>query len=161
MPLFDVGVSIPTCPSRDSERRSIIEVCGRIDYVFPGGSNLQDRNVYTATLLEADYLAQAAPETYRRKLNDGYLQGADEQAPAVIALNMRAASVCVMEFIARVFPFRHDNNAKYARGIFTLCGGEEDFYPQDRFAARHSFPLGSGAQEPLIGLPAFMGDEDA
>ena len=156
MPLFDVGVSIPTFPSRDRESRSIIEVCGRIDYVFPGSSNLQDRGVYTAAMLEAEYLAQAAPDTYRRKLNDGYLQGAGEQAPAVISLNMRAASTCVTEFIARSFPFRHDNNAKFARSIFTLCGGEEDFYPQDRFALRHVFALGAGAQEPLIGLPAFM-----
>lgn len=161
MPLFDVGVSIPTCPSWQGESRSIIEVCGRVDYVFPGASTLQDRNVYTAALLEAEYLAQAAPETYRRKLNDGYLQGAGEQAPAVISLNMRAASACVMEFIARVFPFRHDSNAKYARSIFTLCGGEEDFYPQDQFSACHSFALGAGAHEPLIGLPEFMGDRDA
>jgi hypothetical protein len=161
MPLFDVGVSIPTCPSRDGACRSIIEVCGRIDYVFPGSSNLQDRGVYTAALLEAEYLAQAAPETYQRKLHDGYLQGAGEQAPAVISLNMRAAAACVLEFIARVFPFRHDTNAKYARNIFTLCGGDEDFYPQDQFAAFHSFPLGAGAQEPLIGLPALMGEKDA
>ncbi len=161
MPLFDVGVSIPTCLSHMGESRSITEVCGRIDYVFPGGSNLQDRGVYTAALLEAEYLAQAAPETYRHKLNDGYLQGAGEQAPAVISLNMRAASACVMEFIARAFPFRHDSNAKFARSIFTLCAGEEDCYPQDQFAARHSFALGTGAQEPLIGLPAFMRGPDA
>lgn len=157
MPLFDVGVSIPTCPSRDGSSRSIIEVCGRIDYVFPGGSTLQDRGVYTAALLEAEYLAQAAPDALQRKLSDGYLKGAGEQAPAVIALNMRAASACVLEFIARAFPFRHDRNGKYARSIFTLCGGEEDFYPQEQFAIRHAFSLGAGAQEPLIGLPAFMG----
>jgi hypothetical protein len=161
MPLFDVGVSIPTCPSPDGERRSIIEVCGRVDYVYPGASNLQDRNVYDPALLEAEYLAQAAPDAYQRKLNDGYLQGAGEQAPAVISLNMRAACACVMEFIARAFPFRHDNNAKYARSIFTLCGGEENFYSQDSFAARHRFPMGAGAQEPLIGLPALMGDDHA
>jgi ThiF family len=161
MPLFDVGVSIPTCPSSGTGRRSIIEVCGRIDYVFPGSSNLQDRNVYTAALLEAEYLAQTAPETYQRKLNDGYLKGAGEQAPAVISLNMRAASACVMEFIARAFPFRHDSNAKFSRSIFTLCGGEEDFYSQQQFAARHTFALGAGAQEPLIGLPSFMGVPNA
>lgn len=160
MPLFDVGVSIPTCSSRSDGDRSIVEVCGRIDYVFPGASNLHDRGVYTAALLEAEYLAQAAPETYRRKLNDGYLQGAGEQAPAVISLNMRAASACVMEFVARAFPFRHDNNAKFARTIFTLCSGEEDFYPQKQFARDHPFELGAGAQEPLIGLPAFMGNGD-
>lgn len=161
MPLFDVGVSIPTCPSCNGESRSIIEVCGRIDYVFPGGSNLQDRGVYTAALLEAEYLAQASPDSYRRKLNEGYLQGANEQAPAVISLNMRAASACVMELISRAFPFRHDANAKFARSIFTLCGGEEDFYPQEQFAPRHTFALGAGKQEPLVGLPAFMGDADA
>ena len=161
IPIFDVGVSIPTCPSRDNDNRTIIEICGRIDYVYPGSSNLQDRGVYTAALLEAEYLAKAAPDSYRHKLNDGYLPGAGEQAPAVISLNMRAASACVMEFIARTFPFRHDSNAKFARSIFTLCGGEEDFYPQEQFTPQHGFVLGAGAQEPLIGLPALMGAANA
>lgn len=153
MPLFDVGVSIPTRVAPAGER-VIAEACGRIDYVYPGGSSLQDRGVYDAAELEAEYLARTAPDSLRQKLTDGYLRGAAEQAPAVICLNMRAASACVMEFIARAFPFRHIGNEERARTIFTLSDGDEDFSPEAAFSASANSYLGLGLQEPLLGLPA-------
>ena len=154
MPLFDVGVSIPTRATASNER-VIAEVCGRIDYVRPGGSTLRDRGVYDPAMLEAEYLARAAPEAHRRKVADGYLRGIEEQAPAVITLNMRAASACVMEFIARSFLFRHVANEDRARTIFTLSDGDEDFFAEREFAATAQFSVGAGLQEPLLGLPAF------
>jgi CRP-like cAMP-binding protein len=44
LPLFDVGVTIPT---RKTERgaRAIAEVCGRIDYIQPGESSLLARKI--------------------------------------------------------------------------------------------------------------------
>lgn len=152
MPLLDVGVSIPTRMA--GSERVIVEVCGRIDYVQPGGSTLLDRGVYDAASLEAEYLAQTAPEAHRRKLEDGYLRGATEEAPSVIALNMRAASACVMEFIARTFPFRHEPNQGFARTIFTLTDGEENRFAENSFPRKALFPLGGGTEEPLLGLPA-------
>ena len=91
MPLFDVGVAIPTEALPDGSRR-IAEVYGRVDYVYPGGSSLMDRGVYDAALLEAEYLARVAPQALSRKVADGYLRGMGEEAPGVITLNMRAAS---------------------------------------------------------------------
>ncbi len=58
MPLFDVGVAIPTEPLPGGRRR-IAEVYGRVDYVYPGGSSLMDRGVYDVALLEAEYLARS------------------------------------------------------------------------------------------------------
>lgn len=153
MPLFDLGVSIPTRRGLGDERE-IAEVCGRIDYVFPGGSTLLDRGVYDAALLEAEYLARAAPEAFRQKLDDGYLRGIDEQAPAVITLNMRAASDTVMEFIARAFPFRHAPNGSRARTLFMLADGDADVFAECDFAASGCYPIAAGPQEPLLGLPA-------
>ena len=75
----------------------------------------------------------------------------------MIALNMRAASACVMEFIARMFPFRHEPNEGFARTIFTLTDGCEDRFAESTFPRKASFPLGLGTQEPLLGLPALMG----
>lgn len=152
MPLFDVGVSIPT--RQEDKERKIAEVCGRIDYVQPGGATLLDRDVYSPATLEAEYLARAAPEAHQRRVAEGYLKGIAEQAPAVISLNMRAASATIMEFIARAFPFRHASNRGYARTIFMLAGGEEEHFGEDDFTAKGALPLCTGLQEPLLGLPA-------
>lgn len=152
MPLFDVGVSIPT--RQEGKERKIAEVCGRIDYVQPGGATLLDREVYSPATLEAEYLARAAPEAHQRRVAEGYLKGIAEQAPAVISLNMRAASATVMEFIARAFPFRHNSNRDFARTIFMLADGEEEHFGEDSFRSSGALPLCTGLHEPLLGLPA-------
>jgi hypothetical protein len=160
MPLFDIGVSIPTRPTA-SGAREIAEVYGRIDYVQPGGASLLDRGVYDAALLEAEYLARSAPEAHRQRMADGYLRGMEEQAPAVIPLNMRAASAGVMEFIARTFPFRHFQNGDRARTLFMLGDGDEEFFAEREFRASGAFPVAAGLQEPLLGLPALAKRKEA
>lgn len=62
MPLFDVGVSIPT--RQEGKERKIAEVCGRIGYAQPGGATLLDRDVYSPATLEAEYLTDAALEAH-------------------------------------------------------------------------------------------------
>lgn len=160
LPLFDVGVSIPTRTGAGGARH-IAEACGRVDYVFPGGSNLGDREVYTPATLEGEYLRRAAPDTHRRKVEDGYLRGVVEEAPAVIALNMRAASALAMEFVARTFPFRHDPNERYARSTFLLAEGEEERTPESAFVPRDLGIGSAGLREPLLNLPALMRVETA
>jgi hypothetical protein len=103
-------------------------------------------------MLEAEYLKQHAPSAHRQKLADGYLRGTAEQAPAVVSLNMRAAAACVMEFIARAFPFRQFPNQRWARSVFMLADGEEEHYPESVYPPG-SFPIAVGLQEPLLGLP--------
>jgi hypothetical protein len=153
LPLIDLGVSIPTRRGW-SDDREIAEVCGRIDYVFPGGSTLLDRGVSDGATLEAEYLARTAPDAHWQKLADGYIRGLEEQAPAVIALNMRAASDAVMEFIARAFPFRHASNGSRARTLFMLADGDADVLAESDFTASGSYSVAAGLQEPLLGLPA-------
>jgi hypothetical protein len=77
-----------------------------------------------------------------------------EEAPGVIALNMRAASACVVEFIARMFPFRELPNEACARSIFMLAEGDEDTFAESQFTAGIRFPVGLGVTDPLLGLPA-------
>lgn len=152
LPLFDVGVAIPTrhCGSTVA----IADVCGRIDYVHPGGSTLQDRGVYDPASLRAEYLRQVAPDAHRHEIEAGYLRGVSEEAPSVITLNMRAAATCVMEFIARTYPFRHEDNSRYARIEFSVAAGEEEAAPESSFSKRSNPALARGAKEPLLGLPA-------
>lgn len=151
LPLFDVGVTIPV--RQAGEGVAIADVCGRIDYVQPGRSSLWDRGVYTAEGLRAEYLRRVAPEDYARELREGYFKGLIEEAPAVITLNMRAASACVNEFVARAYPFRLEPNERYARTTFSLAACEEEYTAEQEFVASPSVVLARGTQEPLLGLP--------
>ncbi len=152
IPLIDMGVSIPTRTSSNG-MPAVAEVIGRIDYIQPGGSTLGDRGVYTAASLRAEYLARVAPEAYASELDAGYIKGAVEEAPSVIALNMRAASAAVLEFVARMFPFRHDGNASLARSMFALADGDEDRFSEGDFTRGNILAFATGTQEPLLGLP--------
>lgn len=152
IPLFDVGVTIPTRKTRDGGV-AIADVCGRIDYVQPGRSTLQDRAVYTPETLRAEYLAKADPDAHRAEVEAGYIKGLLEEAPSVITLNMRAAAACMNEFVARAYPFRLDPNENYARTMFSLAACDEDHYAESAFAAAANPVLARGDQEPLLGLP--------
>jgi hypothetical protein len=152
IPLIDVGVKIPT-RSDGHGGRAIADVVGRIDYVKPGGSSLGDRGVYTPDTLQAEYLQQADLQAHQDQVKRGYITGMQEEAPSVITLNMRAASACVSEYIARAFPFREEENGRYARTIFTLSGCEEDSYSEKSFHCTAKPRLADGCKEPLLGLP--------
>lgn len=153
IPLIDMGVTIPTRRLADG-LPAIIEVMGRIDFVQPGGATLGDRAVYTPASLRAEYLARTDPERFAAEQREGYIKGAPEEAPSVIALNMRAASAAMLECIARLFPFRHDGNARYARTLFALADGDEETMSEADFDRASNSLLGRGATEPLLGLPA-------
>ncbi|MFJ3051896.1 ThiF family adenylyltransferase [Pseudomonas nitroreducens] len=152
IPLFDVGVKIPTYDDPD-DGRAIFDVLGRIDYVKPGGTTLSDRNVYTPESLYQESLYLSNPDAYKEQLELGYIPGIQEEAPAVITLNMRAASACVSEFLARAFPFRQERNERYARTMFSLSGCVEDHYSEGYFAKSANANLGDGPTNPLLGLP--------
>jgi proteasome lid subunit RPN8/RPN11 len=152
IPLFDVGVTIPVRQAGESV--AIADVCGRIDYVQPGRSTLRDRGVYTAEGLRAEYLRKVAADDYAREIREGYFKGLIDEAPAVITLNMRAASACVNEFVARAYPFRLERNERYARTAFSLAACEEEYMAEGDFVASPNPLLARGAQEPLLGLPA-------
>lgn len=159
LPLFDVGVGIPT--RKDGEGFAIAEVTGRIDYVRPGGSSLADRGVYTPATLQAEALAESDPQAHLEQVKAGYIDGVPEQAPSVITLNMRAASACMMEFIARAYPFRHEISSQFARTRFMLAEGFEEHTSETGFPSKPSPILASGRREPLLGLPLLRPKEPA
>lgn len=152
MPLFDVGVVIPV--RKAGEGIAIADAVGRIDYVQPGGATLGDRKVYTPESLRAEYLRAVAPDAHAQELEAGYIKGAIEEAPAVITLNMRAASACMNEFILRAYPFRLEPNRGYARTLFSLAAADEDHMSEDDFEVGPNAVLARGGREPLLGLPA-------
>lgn len=152
LPLIDMGVQIPLRGLGDAQ--AIAGVYGRVDYVQPDGSRLEDRGVYTPASLLAEHLARVAPDQHANELQEGYVKGRAEEAPSVIALNMRAASTAMLEFVARVWPFRSEPNRQFARVLFNVGDGEEDRISEDEFSYAPDPLAGSGEREPLLGLPA-------
>ena len=57
---------------------------------------------------------------------------------------MRAASACIIEFLARLFPFRQFSNETRARVIFMLGEGDEDIFAESQFTRRSQFPVACG-----------------
>jgi proteasome lid subunit RPN8/RPN11 len=159
IPLFDVGVVIPTRKVGPDEV-AIADVCGRIDYVQPGGSTLADRRVFTAESLRAEWLRKADHGAFKQEFEAGYIKGLVEQAPSVISLNMRASSTMVMEYIARAFPFRHDPNRRFARTTFSLAAAEEEYIAEGDFERDPGTDLARGEQDPLLGIPALGKPKD-
>lgn len=152
VPLIDAGVVIPV--RRAGAETTIADVYGRVDYIQPGGTSLEDRGVYSPERLRTEYLRSVDPDAHKRELDEGYLRGLVEEAPSVISLNMRAASTAVNEFLARAFPFRHESNAGYARTTFSLAAGEEEYSHEDDFERSEAALLGRGKTEPLLNLLA-------
>jgi len=159
VPLIDVGVTIPTRLSPDGSRL-IADVCGRIDYVRPDGPSLQDRKVVTPEALRREYLLRHAPEEAEEQLKEGYLKGIPDEAPSVISLNMRAASAAVNEWLSRLFRFRLDGNAPYARSLISLAAMEEDYFQEIAFENSPKPLLGRGLTEPLLGIPSLVSSQD-
>lgn len=152
IPLIDVGVTIPTRRTADGGT-AVADAIGRVDYVQPGRSSLGSRGVWTPESLRAEYLARVAPEAHADEMAEGYIKGAHAEAPGVIALNMRAASAAVLEYVARAFPYRHEPNERYARTTFSLAEMEEEHFAEGHFDPSMSHALGMGASEPPLMMP--------
>lgn len=151
IPIVDVGVSIPT---RNDPQRGVVilEARSRIDYVKPGGSTLEDRKIYSSEKLSAEYLKLRDAKAFADQLERGYIKGFHVEAPAVISLNMLAASTCVLELLSRLFPMREDHNSRYARTEFSYTAAEHEFKQESEFPSSPNPLLASGAAEPLLGL---------
>lgn len=152
-PLLDVGVTIPTRTSKGEP--AIADVLGRIDYVYPGSTTLLDRGVYSPEGLRKEYLRLVDPKDFDIQVAEGYIKGMVEEAPSVITLNMRAASSCVMEFIARRYPFRHELNDKFNRLFFSIAESEEEYESHTTSNISQNELLARGLKEPLLGMPCF------
>ncbi len=135
IPLFEVGVTIPTGLD-DQGMSRIIDVRARIDYVRPGGPTLQDRGVYSQETLRAEQLRRHDPAAHAAELGAGYIKGTIEQAPSVVTLNMR-----------------FDGNARFVRRELSIADGEEEFSEEAVFSVAPNPILGRGDQEPLLMLP--------
>jgi proteasome lid subunit RPN8/RPN11 len=117
-PYFDVGVRLDA-----DGQGGIDQICGSAHYLQPGGSSLISRDAITDEQIRAAGLRRTNPDDYRDQVERGYIRGIDEDRPAVNGVNMFFSSLLMMDFLARLHPYRLDPNEEYASQTISLTIG--------------------------------------
>lgn len=149
LPYIDVGVKLEGLSDG-----TINQVAGAVHFVRPDGLDLLDRGVFSGEALEAEDLLRANPTEYRERLDRGYVRGVVVDRPAVISVNMLFASLAVNEALARLHPFRMDENACFATTRLSLSHSMLQVEADQTAPERLLKSLGRGDVEPLLGMPA-------
>lgn len=148
IPYIDIGVLLDA-----DGRGGIDQISGSVHYLFPGGSSLVSRGVFTPEDIRAAVLFRTEPGAYREQKAAKYIRGVAEERPAVISVNMLYASLGVTELLARLHGFRDDPNSGYARTQVSLTQcrlvAEPEGPPCPRLAAK----VGRGDLTPLLDTP--------
>ena len=109
LPYFDVGVKLEA-----DGKGGIEQSCGGIQYLQPGQS-LWSRGMFSLEQVRASGLKRTNPEEYERQRQSKYIVGLPpDERPAVISVNMNVAAFGVLEFLARLHPYREEANSEYA-----------------------------------------------
>lgn len=156
MPYFDIGVRLDA-----DGKGGITEACGAVHYLRPDGSTLQDRNVYTLSQLKAAGLRRTDPKAYREQVRAGYIHGVEEDRPAVISINMQMASIAVNEFLARLHPYRYDDNADSAIVRTSFIHPGEYREPEPSASGMFAAHIGKADVDPLLFMPELSEPEEA
>src|SRR6185437_11537512 len=135
-----------------AQRGRIREVCGTVNYLKPGRSSLMSRGLFTMKDVAAAGLRRTDPAAHAQQLKDGYIKGIVGHRPAVISVNMLAASLAVNEFLARLHPYREEPNAEFASVIFSLASMEIITDPDEGICEILGSKIGLGDTKPLLGL---------
>jgi hypothetical protein len=148
LPYFDIGVKLEA-----DGRGGVDEACGTVHYVRPDGSTLKDRGVYTSDELKAEGLRRTDPKAYRDQLRAGYIHGVAENRPAVVSINVQMAALAVNEFLARLHPFRYDQNSDSAAVRISFIQGATYRECEENASGSFFATLGKGDVRPLLGMP--------
>ena len=147
VPYIDLGVKLEAL-----EDGTINQVAGAWHYLEPEGRDLMERGVYTMEDLEAEDLYRRNPEEYAERLQRGYVRGVPVDRPAVISVNTTVAGLAVTEMLARLHPFRLDDNDDVAGVMFSLSGLQLSVVAGgvSKGASRRA---GRGDVKPPLGMP--------
>lgn len=152
IPYFDLGIGLTA-----DGTGSVSEISGAIRYVIPGCSSLISRGALSQDQITADGMRRENPEEYRERLKEKYIKGAQESAPAVISINMMTASYGVLDMLARLHPYRSEDNNAFETitiDMISLRFWTAPPSPPDESLKKY---LGLGDQEPLLDMPALGG----
>lgn len=153
LPYLDLGVCLDTHRAPDKAGQ-IREACGTVHYLQPGQSSLMSRDVFNMQAVAAAGLKRTDPDAFEGQLDEGYIKGVHEKQPAVISLNMFAASLAIMELLARIHPYREEPNAQYASTEFSLASAELFPDKDPGPCPLLNDKVGLGDRSPTLDLPA-------
>lgn len=148
IPYIDIGVRIGALPDGTIDR-----IDGVIHYIQPGGSSLLSREAYRVTQVSADALKRQNPSLYAQRQREKYIDGAEEEAPAVISVNMTIAALAVNECLARLYRTRNAPNRDVAITRINLAEMEIEAVPEGDPCPVFAPALGAGDVSPPLGLP--------
>jgi hypothetical protein len=155
LPFFDIGVKLEA-----DSHGGVKEACGAVHYVRPDGSTLQDRKVYNADQLKAAGLRRTDPKAYRAQVKAGYIRGIAEDRPAVISINMQMASTAMNEFLARLHPYRYDDNVESAIVRTSFITSTNFREPEEAASGAFFAHIGKGDVRPLLSMPDLSEPEE-
>jgi hypothetical protein len=148
LPYIDVGVSLTA-----DGQGGVSTVAGAVNFYRPGGATLFERGAYTMEQVRAEELKRTNPEQYAELRRQKYIQGVNEDRPAVISVNTFFASLAVNEFLARIHLFRNIENEEFSTVRGDLCEFALMREPEVESYGHLQKELGLGDRTPLLGRP--------
>lgn len=148
LPYIDLGVRIGALMDG-----TIDQIDAVVHYVQPGGSSLLSRQAYRPSQVAADALRRTNPELYAERQREKYIIGAEEEAPAVISVNMTAAAMAVNELLGRLYRTRNRPNRSFATTRINLAELEIETEAEGAPCPVFTPGVGVGDINPLLNLP--------
>lgn len=121
VPITDIGVKLVA----DGEG-GIDSIIGNIHYVYSGSKTLLERGVYSIEQLSAESLKRISKEEYGNR--QVYFENADVESPAVISVNSMCSSTAINDMLARIHPYRYENNSKFSFTVINLTNWDLNSY---------------------------------
>jgi len=156
IPYSDIGVKLIA-----DGKGGIIDICGTVHYLQPGGSSLMSRKLYTPDQLRAESLKRTDEKYYKKLVKEKYIVGGNEERPAVMPVNMHVATFAVNDFLARIHPFRSDSNSDFSIQRFSLANSIYHHEASTEPCQALEKYVGCGDVTPLLDMPNLSKKEKA
>lgn len=147
MPYIDVGVDLHA-----DEQGGVSYAGMAVHYLKPGGDSLLARHGYRMETVTAEALRRTDPSLYAERLRTKYIEGVEEDRPAVISINTQAASMAVNELLARLHGYRGGRPEDHASRYVNLIEEFQTSGPSGRPCPVMSPRCGLGDTTPPLGL---------
>ena len=150
-PYFDMGVRLDA-----DGNGGIDKICMSSHYFQPGKSSFISRGVFSMDDVVAASLLRRDKEEYERQKKAKYIKNVQVDRPAVVSVNMMAASHAVNDFLNRIHPYKLPEPQMSAWSTIDLTENfiqdvaESDLQPDEYLAKR----VGFGEDNCLVVTPA-------